>query len=483
MKNKSIWLDNIDFKVSKSLDKNIDVDVLIVGGGMTGLSTTYHLSDSNLKVALVERNIIANGVTARTTGKLTYLQELIYNKIKTFVDEDSSKLYLQSQKEAIKLVKDIVNKNEIDCDFEEVTSYVFTQKNDQIKKIRKEKELLESFGVKVKEATKLPDGTDILYGICVDDTAIFHPIKYLIKIKEICLEKNVSIYENTKVTNIEKVESGYTCKAGKYQINAKKVVLAVHYPSLFSFFTPLKSHLEKSYLAAYKVDKPLRFSAITSANPTISLRYHKNYRIHLDNSHNLSIKNDEKQNFQSLIASLPKRPDFIWSNKDIITNDYLPYIGKIDDNLLIGNGYNTWGMTNGSLAGKIISDIILQKDNLYINLFSPSRSINLGKIVNFPITLGSNVKSFAGTKLVKNKPWYQKNVIFKKHGLDNIAIYTDEQNKKHIVYNRCPHFKCSLIFNEVEKTWDCPCHGSRFDIDGKCIEGPSNYNITYKNQN
>jgi len=482
MRKKSIWLDNIKFNVSKSLDKNVEVDVLIIGGGITGLSTCYHLSNSNLKVALAEKNIIANGVTARTTGKLTYLQELIYSKIATFTNKQNAKLYLKSQQEAIKMVENIVKENNIDCDFEKVSSYVFTQKENQIKKCQKEKALLQSFGIKVKEISKLPDNTDVLYGICVDDTAVFHPIKYLIKLKEICLKRKASIFENTKITNIQKTDNGYTCKVGKYQIKTKKVVLADHYPSLFTFFTPLKGHLEKSYIAAYKVDTPLLFSAITSSKPTISLRYHQNYKIHLTNSHNLSVKNDEKKNFKELLNSLKQTPDFIWSNKDIITSDYLPYIGKIDDNLFIGTGYNTWGMTNGSLAGKIISDIILEKDNLYISLFNPSRNINIGKVINFPITIGSNVKSFVGTKVIKNKSWYQ-NVVFKKEGNDNIAIYTDSNNKKHIVYNRCPHLKCSLIFNEVEKTWDCPCHGSRFDIDGKCIEGPSNYNITYKDHN
>ena len=148
--------------------------------------------------------------------------------------------------------------------------------------------------------------------------------------------------------------------------------------------------------------------------------------------------------------------------------------------MLIGTGYNTWGMTNGSLAGKILSDIILKKENKYINLFNPMRKINKGKIINFPLILGSNAYSFIKSKIYKNKKWYPNTVRFEKRNGKNIAIYIDENKKEHIVYNLCPHLKCSLNFNEIELTWDCPCHGSRFDIDGNCIEGPSNYNITYK---
>ena len=137
-------------------------------------------------------------------------------------------------------------------------------------------------------------------------------------------------------------------------------------------------------------------------------------------------------------------------------------------------------MTNSNLAGFIIKDIILKNDNKYIELFSPKRNINLAKIINFPINIFNNTKSFIGSKLNKNKSWYSSNIIFKKYKGKEIAIYIDENKNKHIVYNKCPHLKCSLVFNEIEKTWDCPCHGSRFDIDGNVIEGPSNYNINFK---
>ena len=165
-----------------------------------------------------------------------------------------------------------------------------------------------------------------------------------------------------------------------------------------------------------------------------------------------------------------------------MTIDSLPFIGKINGkkNMLIGTGYNTWGMTNGSLAGKILSDIILHKDNKYIDLFSPLRKLNVNAVGNIPLILGSSAYSFMKTKISKNKRWYSSNVKFETRNGKSVGIYVDESKKEHIVYNICPHMKCSLIFNEVEKTWDCPCHGSRFDLDGKSIEGPSNYNVTYE---
>lgn len=487
MKKSSIWLENINYKPNDPLSKDIEVDVLIIGGGITGLSTAYHLINSGLKVCLVEKNIIAHGVTSKTTGKLTYLQELVYSDMKKIYNIEKSKLYLESQQEAIKIVKNIINENKIECDYNEVESYVFSCDKNKVEKIKEEKKLLESFKIPVKESKKLPDNKKVEYAISVEHTGVFHPLKYLIKMKEICEKNGISIYENTKIINIYK-DNLYICKAENNIVKAKKIVIAMHYPYfLLPFFMPTKTHLEKSYIMAIKTDKNLYFSAIAPKQPTLSIRYletsDKIYKILLKDSHNLAFSNNEIEHFSHLIKNLKQTPDFIWSNKDIITSDKLPYIGRLKDDLFIGTGYNTWGMTNGSLAGKIISDLILNKNNRYTELFDPKRGLNIGKILNFPINLISNVKSFTASKINKNKSWYSSKIIFEKINGKKVGIYIDENNKKHIVLNKCPHLKCGLIFNEEEKTWDCPCHGSRFDIDGKCIEGPSNYDITYHENN
>ena len=167
-----------------------------------------------------------------------------------------------------------------------------------------------------------------------------------------------------------------------------------------------------------------------------------------------------------------------YTNSDVITPDHMPYIGEIRDNLYIGVGYNTWGMTNGVIAAKIISDDILGIENEYKNVFKPNR-ISLQTILKLPTYIFNNAKSFIGSKLIKNKKWYSRRVKFYNENGKCLALYKDEKGINHIVHNKCPHLGCGLIFNEVEKTWDCPCHSSRFDIDGKCIKGPSNYDISY----
>ena len=486
MKNTSIWLDGIEKQSFKKLDKDIDVDVLVVGGGITGISTAYHLSTGDLSVCLVEKNKILEGVTSRTTGKLTYLQENIYSKLVNFHGREKAKLYLDSQKYAIKLVKGIIDSNRIDCDLEKVKSYVFDEKN--IFDLEEEIKLLNEFGVDLKLSDVLPNGENINSSYFVEDTYVFHPLKYLSKLVDVCVDRGIKFYEDTKIISVDEKDEYFICRSDNNIIKAKYVVIAVHYPYfLFPFLMPFKSYLEKSYIEVIKVNNNYKFSAINISKPIISTRFHESdgdiYQLYLTNAHNYCVNNDEEENFEELFKCKNNTPLYAWSNKDIITNDLLPYIGKLNDSrVLIGTGYNTWGMTNGSLAGKIISDIILDRKNSYIELFSPNRKLNLGSFLNFPVALWSSAYSFIKTKVSKNKGWYSENVKFEKRNGKNVGIYIDESGKEHIVYNLCPHMKCSLIFNEIEKTWDCPCHGSRFDIDGKSIEGPSNYDITYSEE-
>lgn len=476
MKNTSIWI-NKQEKNCKAIKQDIEVDVLIIGGGITGLSTLLELRNSNLKVILVERNRCGGGVTSRSTAKITYLQEQILMNIRKSSYEKAS-LYLASQIDAVNRLKNIICDYHIDCDLKKVSSYLFTNEEKNVAKLEDEYYFLTKNHVMVKK-TKL-DGIDNILALKVDDTYTFHPLKYIHHLKTIFSE---FIYENSKVIKIDKKDGYYYSSVNGYQIKSKYVVLASHYPYfLIPFLMPFKSHVETSYIGAKKVEKCLDISAINIDKPCRSIRYYDDgnncYLIYLYQSFSSCNIKSIKENFAEL--NKQQKFDYIWSNKDIITNDYIPYIGRIyknDDTFLIATGYNTWGMTNGTLAGKILADIILKKDNPYISLFDPHRHINLNKIVRLPIDLGCNLKA-----IIKSSKGNVNNskVIYTKKDGRNVAIYKDEKEVEHIVLNKCPHMKCGLVFNEVEKTWDCLCHGSRFTLDGKCIEGPSNFDISFK---
>lgn len=489
MKKESIWTKNLKFKNIIKLNKDIDVDVLIIGGGITGLTTAYYLKDSNLNVCIVEKNYIGMGVTSKTTGKINYLQETIYSDLTSKYSFETAKNYYESQRYAIGKIKKIIENENIKCNFDKVESYIFTNDKNEINKIKKEKIILEKLNCKVKEHKSISVNLKSKYAISVNDTYVFHPIKFLYSLKNICEKNNIKIYEQTKILNIKNENNNYICNTENNKIKAKKVIIACHYPFfLLPYMMPLKVYNEKSYITASITNKYKKETFITSKIPTKSIRYHKEkdpYLIYLSNSHSISNNLNIKSNFNKTLKEVKKlklHPEYIWSNEDLITVDKIPYIGKIkknNSNLLLGTGYNTWGMTNGILAGCILSDMVLGKYNKYESLTDPLRVINIVNTGNVLINIGKNAKGFIENKVNRNKKWYNKNIKFETRNGKDIAIYNDGK-KEHIVYSTCPHMKCTLIFNEIEKTWDCPCHASRFDLDGKCIKGPSNYDISYK---
>lgn len=484
MKNESIWkINNRTFK-TKELTNDIKTDILIIGGGITGISTAFYLKDKKLDITLIEANEIGSGATLNTTGKITFLQGLIYHKLEKIFDFNTSLKYLQSQLEAINLIEANIKKYNIDCDYLKNTSYVYTNKDSDIKEFLKEQQFFDKINLNYKIINKLPDDLDCKYGIKVDNTAIFHPIKYLYKLTEEILKANINIYENTTALKIEKLDNCYNIYTNKNIISAKKVVIATHYPFfVIPGLIPFKTHLEKEYVLASKVDQIKKYNAITNNNPIISTRYHQgkeNYIVFASIESKLSKNLNNEANFKNLIkkfeSKFSNKITNLWFTYDLITNDKLPIIGKLKENLYIATGFNKWGMTNGTLAGKILSDLITNESNQYINLFDPEREITMEQIKNFFADGFTTISSLVDSKINKNKDFYE-NVVFKKINNVECAIYIDENKKEHIVKNKCPHMGCSLIFNNQEKTWDCPCHGSRYDIDGNVIKGPSNKNI------
>lgn len=487
---KSIWVDGIELNNVRELNKNIKVDVLIIGGGMTGLNTAYFLSKSKLKVCVVEQNRIGMGVSSRTTGKINYLQETVYSDLERYYNIDVARMYLKSQKMAIRKIRSIINKEKIECDLDKVSSYVFTDDKDEVSKIEDEKYILRKMGVKVKEHNDIDIDLKCKYAISVDDTYVFHPVKYMYGLKKVCQRRGIKFYEKTRIQEVKKLKSGYLCLTDNYEIKAKKVIVASHYPFFLKpYMMPLKVYTEKSYITASEVEEYKKDSLITNTTPTKSIRYHrsddKNYMIYLSNSHNLCNDMNVKKNMGKTIREaryLGLEPDYIWMNDDMMTVDKMPYIGRLEkknSRLLIGTGYNTWGMTNSVLAGMILSDIILRKKNEFEKLFDPLRVNIISDIDSYLTNIGSNMKSFVQNKIVKNKKWYPECVSFEIRNGRNVAIYNDGE-KEHVVLSNCPHMGCTLIFNEIEKTWDCPCHASRFDTDGRCIKGPSSYDIFFK---
>ncbi len=469
MKNKSIWMDNSNLNkeiVKRNHFDKIDVDILIIGAGLTGMNTAYFLRNTNKKIIIIDKSKVGMGVSSKTTAKITYLQQDVYRKLTSIHNKDIAYKYYQSQKDAIKLIKRIIKENNMDCDLEKVNSILFSMEEKNIQKLVKEKKILASYGEKVKDY----HDEFVKNGFLVYDTYVFNPLKYLEAMRNIISDK-IDIYEGVMATDIHRIKDKYIVDTDNGIIRANSVVMASHYPFyIVPNFFPLKTYIEREYVNAIKVDDPKNRTMINIDNDLYSLRYYNNYLIFGSNSHRLTSKIDYFNNYKKSIEEFNtyffKKPKYSWMNQDIISNDLLPFIGEVKNNFYIASAYNTWGMTNSVIGGRIIADLILGRDNKYIELFNPKR-INFPLVVNSFVGIFHYLKAYVEGIFHKSNPYYVK--------IDGIlyGIYIDREGKRHKVKIICPHMKCSLVFNREENTWDCPCHGSRFDIDGNIIETPS----------
>jgi len=487
MKNKSIWEDYS--KEKKQLKektkneneqnkqlinekiKNLQTDILIIGAGITGLTTAYFLKDTKKKITIIDKSEVGRGITSKTTAKITYLQQDIYSKLTEIHNKEISKKYYNSQKEAINTIVKIIKENNIQCDLEKVDSILFTKEEKNINKLNKEKELLSSWNAPVKDY----QDEFIKHGIIINNTYTFNPLKYLYSLKQL-IENKVSIYKNTLATSIIKENNKYLVETNKGIIKTNIIVLACHYPFfIYPFFFPLKTYIEREYVNANKIKEPKKITYLNIDKDLYSVRYYKDYLIYGSNEHKLTNKINYQKNYnqskKDFIKYFNQEPTYTWMNQDIISNDSLPFIGRIKDNLYISSAYNTWGMTNGTIGGKIIADLIQKKENKYTDLFNPNRK-NIPLIINSFFGIFPYLKAYVEGLFHKSNPYYIKikGLIY--------GIYIDEQGIKHKIRLICPHMKCPLVFNQEEKTWDCPCHGSRFDLDGNILETPAIKNIS-----
>ena len=470
--NDSIWND-VKIKKEKCLDKDISCDILIIGGGMAGMHTAFYLKDAKYKTVLIDKDTIGSGITSRTTAKITYLQGSIYSKIEKMYDFEFALKYLRSQMDACAKIEKIIDDYNIDCDYEKSSSYLFEVEDN----LNKEIDFLTKANVSFIKNKKLPIRFPCKNSISTEG-AVFHPIKYLNALKNIVLDSGIKIYENTRAVNIIRDDNYYVVRTLKGIIKARKVIICTNYPFfIIPGLMPFKLYLERSYVICGKGENK-KFNAINVDKDVYSIRYYKDNIIFAGLSE--SLNNRENDKMEKLLQKYKKYFGYEitkkYQNHDVMTHDYLPIVGKINNNsnLLIVTGFNKWGMTNGVISGKVISDIILEGDNEYINLFDPNRKMTGFKFLNRLVQNFKISYNYIYTKLIvpKDKKYYQDTI----NGV-KCNVYIDKDDKKYIVNRICPHMGCTVKLNEKEKTWDCQCHGSRFTIDGELINGPSVYDI------
>ena len=471
---KSLWSESCKFRKREALNKDIKTDVLVIGAGIAGILTAYMLKQKGREVVVIDAAEIASGNTKNTTAKITSQHDLIYSKLITEFGEEKARQYAKANELAIKKYKEIIEDRRIECDFEEKPSYVYSL--NEVEVLKEEAEAAKKLGIDAEFVQKANLPFKINGALKFNNQAQFNPLKFL---KDISNE--LVIYENTRALEIK--ENLVVTSGGN--ISAKNIVVATHYPIMNApgyYF--MKMHQERSYVLALENKSEIDGMYIDLNKEGYSFRTYNNLLLLGGISHRTG-ENEEGGSYDELrkVAKrlYPKAKEkYHWSAQDCMTIDGIPYIGRYSSetpNIYVATGFNKWGMTSSMVSAMIISDMILEKENDFSEIFSPRRfdlSLSINNIAN---DLIETAKNFIAQKVYipSSEIEHIKNGhggIIEYNG-EKVGVYKNKEGKEFFVSTKCTHLGCQLSWNEDELTWDCPCHGSRFDYKGKLIGSPA----------
>lgn len=494
MKNKSYWQNELKSLEAKKEHPN-KTDVLIIGGGMAGLITAYELSNqSNLNITIVTKEQFANDVSAKTNAKITPFHNLMYQNILKCHGLMKARQYYESQVEAMNYLLEIIKKEKIDCNLVKEKNYVYANTEDGIGSLEKEILALQKIDIPFESVSKMPIKLPFQKAICFTENYLFHPIKYLNSIIEILKKrKSVILLENYNALKYDKKDNHYVIHFEHQKpIEAEWVVVATHYP-IFNFagLYFAKLYQEKSYLLSFQTEKKIQGMYINADKTVFSVRYDQNTIIMLGNSHICGKEAKDENPLKSLEKKAfdfdkNARISYEWTNQDVLSIDYLPFIGeysRFTPNMYVATAFETWGMTNSHVSALLLTKTILNKKSSYQELYSPLRFSHVKSIFESAKMMGRAANGLVLSKLMVET--VSLGDLEKDCG--NIVTYQDKRyggfydgEYYYLVKPTCTHTKCFLAWNQEEKTWDCKCHGSRFDVYGKSIQGPAIQNLDFK---
>ena len=431
----SIWHKTIQLPQFPQLKGDVSTDVLVIGGGMAGLLCAYQLKKAGVDCVVAERKRIASGITGNTTAKVTCQHGLIYSKLAKKYGLEAAKLYLQANEEALSEYRRLCAENP--CDFEEHSHTVYSRQD--LHALEEELAVLSKLNYPAELAGSLPLPFPTIGGIRFPRQAQFHPLKFLSGIVG-----NLTIYENTPVQSLSKTEA--VSEHGRIHANA--IVVATHFPFLNkhgSYF--LKLYQQRSYVLALE-NAPIPEEMYLDAQENgLSFRSWGDILLLGGGGHRTGKKGGGWAELEAFAREHYPDANIVsrWATQDCMSLDGIPYIGQYSastPNLYVATGFNKWGMTTSMAAAQILTDLIRGRENPYASLFSPSRSI-------LHWQLGVNALESTVNLLTPSR-------------------------------KRCPHLGCALKWNTQERSWDCPCHGSRFSEDGRLLDNPSTGDLPKK---
>ncbi len=490
-KSLSLWLKDGILSDIPKLEEDIECDVCVVGAGITGILAAYRLNESGLKVALIDKQEPINLSSGNTTAKFTFQHHLFYGEMLKKHGLNKARLYYEAQLEGLNFVRELIEKHNISCDFKETSSIVYADNEDHFKEILEEKSAYEQLHIPHEIIRDLPLDLKGSGGLKVDGQFELNPVKFLDFLITYLLKNNVSVFKNTEAKTLEKDnEHMKVVTENQKVISCENVVITTAYPFFDGngfYFTRLEAL--RSYLMAFPIKDPVedQYMMISNANAPYSLRFSNtdgiNYLLVGGQGHKVGQAHSEIDSYNRLIHFAEEHfkvdnSAYRWSAQDYKSVDGIPYIGHLTskkENIFVATGFNKWGMSNGSFAGLLIKDLIKGTQSKYEALFNPSRGEikgNLGHFVKANLNVAKELikGKIASDEIELKDIQNDEGGIIKFKG-KRVAAYRDHSGNLFLSDSTCTHMGCELVYNNAERTFDCPCHGSRFNFEGKVIEG------------
>ncbi|WP_096155762.1 MULTISPECIES: FAD-dependent oxidoreductase [Bacillus] len=485
------WLRSTELSSYPKLEHDLHTDICIVGAGITGITAGYQLIQEGFKVTIIDAGKILNGTTGHTTAKVTAQHGVIYDELLNHFGKEKTKLYYEANNNALHYIKNLVDQKRIECDFSLQDACIYATGEQGEQKVQKELDAYRKLGIQSEHRSEVPFNISALSVAVMKEQAQFHPLKYLKRLVEEFTEKGGEIYEGTVAVDVEESPQLIVKTKTGNKIHCKTILACSHFPFYDGkgfFFT--RMYAERSYIVAAKTEKEYPDGMYYSADqPTRSLRFTTDGDEKLvligGEGHKTGQGKSTLEHYKALkqfgeevlgIKQIPYR----WSAQDLYTLDKIPYVGPItqgNPRILIATGFRKWGMTNGTAAALMMQDFIMEKENPYLDLFSPSRFVadpSLKKFISTNFDVAGHLmegKLDRPTKQVEELE-LDEGAVVSIHG-ERAGAYKDEHGVVHCVDTTCTHLGCEVEWNDGERTWDCPCHGSRFSIHGEVLEGPA----------
>ncbi|BDH63439.1 (2Fe-2S)-binding protein [Lysinibacillus sp. PLM2] len=450
----SLWLSGIEPLSLNKLSTSLNCDVCIVGGGLTGVYTAYLLAKKGVNVVLLEANSsVAIATTGHSTGKLTPQHDAIFAKLLKSFSKEEAKTYFDANQNAINSALQNINSDI----YQKVDSYLYSTTEQGRQKLQDELEAYKALKIPGFETVETELPLDINSAIKIENTFQIHPTNFALHFAKLALKEGANLYSNTRVTKVVP-DNNTIYTEDELEVSFNHLVLATHYPiEAIKGLQIAKLSIERSYLTATKNTDLFKGQYLSVDSPSRTIRTalinNQPYFIYGGSSHKAGTVEDTQLYYETLeneVMSkfdLPK-PEFYWSAQDPDTADSIPYVGPItanESNIYIATGYRKWGLSNSLVAGEIISSAITKVKHPAEEIYHPSRNqfgITMLRMFNLIGFMTSNLAEGYLTRMDAPK---------------------------------CTHLGCKTRWNEGDETWDCPCHGSRFDKNGNVIEGPAVY--------